>query len=242
MLTCSAALLAQVPPRTLVKQVAESGSAFTEELGNYTYRQHFRFTELDKRGTPRGRYEEVRDILFTPGGERHEEFIKGPVDGLKRIILTEEDFRDMRDVQPFVLTADTLWNYQVRYKGRETVRGEECFAYRIQPRQVLEGMRMLDGMLWVSVEHQQVTQVTGRPMPQIYRNGKENLFPQFTTIYEPVDGKYWFPVKTFASDALPFKTGAINVQYEIEFENYKRFGAESTVTFGDATSLETPQK
>lgn len=237
---CCGALLGQEPPRDLVKRVAESGSSFTEELGNYTYRQHFRFTELDKRGTPRGHYQEVRDILYTPEGERFEEFVKGPVDRLRNIKLTDEDFRDLRDLQPFVLTADTLWNYQVRYKGVEPVRGEDCFAYRITPRQVLEGMRMLDGMMWVSVEHGQVTQVTGRPLPQIYHNGEENLFPQFTTIYAPVDGKYWFPVKTIAADALPFKTGPMNVQYEIEFENYRRFGADSTITFGEAVADDTP--
>ena len=29
----------------------------------------------------------------------------------------------------------------------------------------------------------------------------ENLFPRFTTIRKPVDGKHWFPVYTYADDS-----------------------------------------
>ena len=46
-----------------------------------------------------------------------------------------------------------------------------------------------------------------------------------------VDGKFWFPVRTFGDDVLPFKGGAIRERLEILYENYKRFGAESTVKF-----------
>ena len=44
--------------------------------------------------------------------------------------------------------------------------------------------------------------VMGKPLPQIYRNETENLFPNFTTVYAPVDEEFWFPVKTVADDVL----------------------------------------
>lgn len=219
------------PPPDLLKRVAAQGTLFETELGNYTYRQTFEFFELDKKGGPRGHYKETRDILFTPAGERTEEFVRRPVNTLQSMRLTEEDFRDLRDVQPFVLNEDNLWNYEATYKGIESVDGEICYVYRLQPRQVLDGMRLLDGMMWVSREHEQVVRVAGKPVPQIYRESGDNLFPRFTTIYRPVDGKFWFPVKTVAKDTLAFRSGLQRVQYMIDFEGYKRFTAESSVQF-----------
>jgi hypothetical protein len=219
------------PPRELIRQVAAHGSLFEKELGHYTYRQTFQFFELDKNGLPRGHYQETRDVLFTPEGERTEEFVKGPVNALQFMRLTDEDFRDMRDVQPFVLNQDNLWNYEVAYKGLESVDGEMCYVYRLKPRHVLDGQRLLDGMMWVSREHQQVVRVAGEPVPQIYRESGDNLFPHFTTIYRPVDGKFWFPVKTVADDTLAFRSGLQHVRYMIDFENYKRFTAESSIQF-----------
>lgn len=219
------------PPRDLVRQVAAQGSLFEKELGHYTYRQTFQFFELDQKGLTRGHYKETRDVLFTPAGERTEEFVWGPVNALLYMRLTDEDFRDLRDVQPFVLNEDNLWNYETEYKGIESVDGEACYVYRLKPRQVLDGQRLLDGMMWVSREHLQVVRVAGQPVPQIYRESGDNLFPHFTTIYRPVDGKFWFPVKTVADDTLGFRSGLQKIRYMIDFENYKRFSAESSIQF-----------
>ncbi len=219
------------PPRELIQQVAAQGSQFEQELDHYTYRQTFQFFELDKKGMPRGHYSETRDVLFTPGGERTEQFVKGPVNALKFMRLTDEDFRDIRDVQPFVLDKDNLWNYEAAYKGLESIDGEMCYVYRLKPRQVLDGQRLLDGMMWISREHRQIVRVAGEPVPQIYRESGDNLFPHFTTIYRPVDGKFWFPVKTVADDTLGFRGGLQHVRYSIDFEDYKRFSAESSIQF-----------
>jgi hypothetical protein len=233
-LAASAAQAQNTPPKDLLKRVAEQGSLFEAERAHYTYRQTFRFFEMDRRGAPAGDYFEVRDVLFSPEAERTEEFVKGPVDRLKRIRMTEEDFRDMRDMQPFVLTDDTLWLYSTTYQGEEIVHGRPCFVYRVQPRQLLEGQRLLDGQVWIDQEHLQVVQSAGQPVPQLYRTEDSNLFARFLTVYEPIDGKFWFPVKTVGDDTLPFSSGAIRVRYEIDFENYKRFSSDSTITFEQA--------
>jgi hypothetical protein len=226
--------LAQDPPADVLQRIADNGSRFEQERARYTYRQSFDFYEFNKRGTPSGSYREVRDVNFTSDGERTEEFIKGPANQLKLIRMTDEDFSDLRDVQPFVLTNDTLWRYKATYRGRETIDGRECFVYRIEPRQVLEGQRMLDGQLWVEVETLQVIRTVGQPLPQHHSTTDANLFASFATEYAPIDGEFWFPVRTFADDYLPFPSGAQRVQYEIKFENYRRFSAETTINFGDA--------
>ncbi len=219
------------PPRGLLRQIAANGSRFQQEFQNYTYTQRFSFSEMGRRGMPVGFYREVREIFFTPEGKRSERFVGRPVENLKRMRLTEEDFRDLREVQPFALNQDNLWMYRLKYKGVEDLAGKSCYVYRLQPKQVLEGQRLLDGLIWVSREEQQLVQVSGKPVPQIYRHGVENLFPTFITIYAPVDGEFWFPVRTEADDFLPFKTGAQAVRYSIVYENYRRFTVESTIEF-----------
>lgn len=237
-LLSAAVCFGQEPPADAAKRIADNGSRFEAERGNYTYRQSFEFREVDRIGSRGGFYREVRDVNFTTDGERTEEFLEGPVDHLKSITLTEEDFRDIRDVQPFVLTNDTLWRYKLTYRGPETINGRSCFVYRLEPRQTLEGQRMLDGHLWVDQQNLQVVRASGQPVPQLHSTSGSNLFASFTTDYDLVDDQFLFPIRTYADDYLPFATGAQRVQYEIEFEDYRRFSAESTVSFGSTETDE----
>lgn len=231
---------AEQPPAGLVTRIAGQGTRFEQERERYTYRQIFRFQELDRRGAPLGFYEEEREILFNEEGERTESFASKPVNRLERIRLTGKDFQDLRDIQPFVLTENTLWFYEVAYKGKETVNGEPCYAYRLKPRQVLEGQRFLDGWIWVSREHLSVVRVAGKPVPQIYGE-QENLFPSFVTVYEQVDGEFWFPVRTVADDILGFSGGAQRVHYEVLYKDYQRFTAETKVDYGAGKGDSAPE-
>ena len=222
-------------PEGLVRDVAESGSRLAAERDQYTYTQSFKYYEI-RNGVRAGRYEELRDITFTGTGNREERHRMRPIMQLIRLRLTEEDFRDLRDVNPFVLTAETLWFYRVGYAGIEQVDGEDCHVLRVQPRQVLHGQRFFEGLLWVSVDHRQVVRAAGRPVPQIHGFKQSNLFPAFETQYEPIDGKHWFPVRTAGDDILPFPSGNQRVMLEIEYTDYKRFTVSSTVTFSHGTA------
>ena len=236
--TCGSPANAQMP-EGLVRNVAEAGSRLVAERDHYTYTQTFKFHEIRK-GASVGRYEEIRDITFTGTGERVERHRKKPVLSLRRIRMTPEDFRDLRDVNPFVLTMETLSFYRVRYKGTEPVDGDECHILQLRPRQILYGQRFFEGLVWIGVEHGQVGRAAGRPVPQIHRMEGSNLFPAFETRYEPVDGGHWFPTRTEGDDILPFPSGNQRVRLLIEYTGYKRFTASSTVTFGDPTERQGP--
>jgi hypothetical protein len=200
------------------------------ERNEYTYRQTVTLEELDDRGAARGRYREVRDIIFSPEHERTEQVVGHPENALKRLKLTDEDFRDIRDIQPLVLTEDSLWNYETRFRGEETIDGVDCWVLQVKPRQILEGQRFFDGMIWAEKKDYSIVRLEGRAVPEMRSMSYENLFPRFTTIRKPVDGKYWFPVYTLADDTLEFRTGPQRERLRIEYGDYKRFGAESTFT------------
>ncbi len=220
-------------PGNLVRDVAETGSRLAAERDQYAYTQSLKFHEI-KNGIVVGRYEEVRDVIFTGRGQRVERHRRPPVLQLSRLRMTEEDFRDVREVNPFVLTSETVRFYRVRYKGVEPVDGAECHVLQVRPKQILLGQRFFDGLLWVGVANGQVVRAAGRPVPQIHRIENSNLFPAFETRYEPVDGRHWFPARTAGDEVLPFPSGSQRVRLLIRYAAYKRFGATSTVTFGAA--------
>ena len=218
------------PPANLAKLVAHRESETQAERNEYTYRQTVTIQELDDKGAARGEYKEVRDIIFSPTHERTEVLIGKPRDGLKSLKLTDEDFRDIRDIQPLVLTEDQLWNYETKPRGDETMDGVDCWVLQVRPRQILEGQRFFDGMIWVDKKEYDIVRMEGQAVPQIRTTKTENLFPRFTTIRKPVDGKHWFPMYTYADDTLQFRTGPQRERLRISYSNYKRFGAVSTFT------------
>jgi len=221
---------AQEPPENLARLVAHRESQTEAERNQYLYRQTVTIDELDDRGAVRGQYKEVRDIIFSPAQERTEESVGKPLNSLKNLIMTPEDFRDIRDIQPLVLTEDRLWNYETRFKGEETVDGVDCWVLQVRPRQILGDLRFFDGLVWVDKKEYNIIRMQGQAVPQIHSLKQENLFPRFTTLRKAVDGKHWFPVYTYADDTLHFRTGPQRERLRIAYSNYKRFGVESTFT------------
>jgi hypothetical protein len=220
---------AQEPPANLAKLVAHRETETETERNEYTYRQGVTIDELDDHGGARGQYKEMRDVIFSPQHDRTEQMVGSASKALKNLILTEEDFQDIRNIQPLVLTEDRLWNYETKFRGDEKMDEVDCWVIQVRPRQILQGQRFFDGMIWVDKKEYNIVRMEGQAVPQIRTTKTENLFPKFTTIRKPLDGKHWFPVYTYADDTLQFRTGPQRIRLRIAYSNYKRFGAESTL-------------
>jgi len=235
-------LIAQEPPPGLARKVAHRESATQAERNQYAYRQTVRLQELDNRGGMSGEYREVRDVIFSPSHERTEQMVGTPLRTLKNLILTDEDFQDIRDIQPFVLTDDRMFIYETKFRGEETIEGPDgkidCWVLQVRPRQILDKQRLFDGMLWVKKDDYSVVRSEGQAVPQIRTTKQENLFPRFTTIRHVVNG-FWFPTMTFADDTLYFRDWPQRLRIEIRYLDYKKFGAESTIIFNGG---EQPQQ
>lgn len=218
------------PPPNLAKLVAHRESETQTERNEYTYRQTVTIQELDDRGSARGQYKEVRDIIFSPAHERTEQLIGRPNNALKLLKLTDEDFHDIREIQPLTLTDEQLWNYDTKSRGDEFMDDVDCWVLQVKPRQILAGQRFFEGMIWVDKKDYSIVRLQGQAVPQIHSMHQENLFPRFTTIRKPIDGKHWFATLTYADDTLEFRNGPLREKLSIAYSNYKRFSATSTFT------------
>ena len=228
---CLPGLRADDPPADLVRRVAMRETETAQAQRNYTYRQSVTIDEFDGHGSTSGAYHEVRDIIFSPQQERTEQMVGKPFDTLSRLKLTDEDFRDIREVQPFLLTSDQVFLYETHFRGEEAMDGVDCYVIQIRPRQILQGQRLFDGMLWVSKLDYSIIRSEGEAVPQIRTLKNENLFPHFTTLRQKVDGDFWFPVTTYADDTLYFRTGPQRMRLVIRYSDYEKFGSDSKIIF-----------
>lgn len=231
LLLCADALQSADPPPGLLRRIAARETETAQEQSTYTYRQNVSIGELSGLGAMLGEYREVRDIVFSPEHERTEQMIGTVSNTLSRLKLTDEDFSDIRKVQPFLLTNDEAFLYQTAYRGEENIHGMDCFVLRIQPRQILAGQRLFDGMIWVDEQDYSIVQSAGQAVPQIVSMRNENLFPHFTTVREKMPSGFWFPVLTYADDTLSFRTGPQRIRLTIRYSDYRKFGADSTIIY-----------
>jgi hypothetical protein len=211
--------------------VARAETEAQRARDHYTYRQSVTVEELSDRGMKVGEYREVRDVIFSPAEERSEQIIGQPLLSLKNLKLTDEDFADIRNIQPFVLVEEFLPIYETRFRGEEKIDDLDCYVLQVRPRQILSGQRLFDGLLWVKKGDFAIVRSEGQAVPQVRSLKQENLFPRFTTVRRPIDGKHWFPVYTHADDTLAFRTGPQRIRLMIRYSEYKRFGADSSITF-----------
>jgi len=228
---CTTAARAADPPADLVHRVIARETETAQVQANYTYRQSVTIGEISNRGAAQGEYREIRDIIFSPTQERTEQMVGKPSNTLTHLQLTDEDFRDIREIQPFLLTKDQAFSYETAYRGEEKVDGIDCFVLRLRPRQILDGQRLFDGMIWIAESDFSIIRSAGQAVPQILTTKNENLFPHFTTVRQKVEGDFWFPVMTYADDTLPFRNGPQRIRLTIRYSDYKKFGSDSTITF-----------
>jgi hypothetical protein len=229
----------------IIQKFAAKELDFQTARNNYTYRQSVKMEELDPSGNPTGgKWELVEDIVFTPEGKRYPKVVYAPVISLRNILLTPEDERDLRDVQPFVLTTNEIPEYDIKYLGREKVDEIGTYNFSVKPKKMVSGKRYFEGQIWVDDRDFQIVKTYGKGVGVI-KKSSDNQFPRFETYREQVDGKYWFPTYTRADDTLHFKDGQNQrIRMVVKYQDYKKYEGRSTIKFGgvveDGKSTSTP--
>jgi hypothetical protein len=229
-----------MPVDQIIQRFSDRESEFKIERGNYTYTQTFSIQTIDDDNRPDGEYRETSEVIFTPDGKRLPDKVTfAPQSTLQRILLSEQDLDDVRNVQPFVLTKEDLPKYNVTYVGHQQVDDLACYVFDVAPKTIEKKQRYFQGRVWVDDKDLQIVMSDGKAVPDIINKNNENVFPRFRTYRQNIEKGYWFPVYTRADDYLHFRSGDIHIRMAIRYSNYKRFG--STVKIGTATEVK-PQK
>ena len=232
-----------ITEQDIIQKFAAKEKEFKIARENYAYRQSLTVQTLDG-DTVNGEFKEVEDVTFDDKGVRRENVVFAPQSSLVGIIMTKEDYDDIRNRMPFVLTSDEIPEYQILYVGKQQIDEIGTYVFDIAPKQIEKNKRYFQGRIWVDDRDFQIVKTYGKNVPDLgtkKRGGQENLFPNFTTWRDQVDGKYWFPVYTKVDDTLHFSTGDIHIKQIVKYTDYKRFGAKSKITYeGQEISKEKP--
>lgn len=225
-----------ITPPEIIQKFAAKEKEFKAARDNYTYREDVRMQTLDSDKTVTGEYREVFDVTFDPQGRHLENVVFAPQDTLVDISMSPEDLQDIRHGYPFVLTSDEVGDYDVLYVGQQQEDELHCYVFDIAPKHIdpKSKRRFFQGRAWVDDQDFQIVKVYGKRVPDIRTKHNENVFPKFTTWREQIDGKYWFPAYTFTDDTLHFHLSPdVHIRQTIKYTDYKRFGSQSTITYGD---------
>lgn len=217
----------------IIQNFAAKEKQFKEAREQYTYRQDLLVQTLDG-DTPNGEFREVEDVLFDNNGNRIEHVVFAPQSTLVGILMTKEDYDDIRRRMPFVLTSDEIPEYNILYVGKQKEDELGTYVFDVAPKQIEKNKRYFQGRIWVDDHDFQIVKTYGKNVPDLgtkKRGGQENLFPSFTTWRQQIDGKYWFPVYTKVDDTLHFSTGDIHIRQIVKYTDYKRFGSNVKITY-----------
>ncbi len=232
-----------ITEQEIIQKFAAKEKEFKIARENYAYRQSLTVQTLDG-DTVNGEFKEVEDVLFDDKGNRIEHVVFAPGSTLQGILMTKEDYDDIRNRMPFVLTTDEIPEYQILYVGKQRIDEIGTYVFDIAPKQIEKNKRYFQGRIWVDDRDFQIVKTYGKNVPDIgtkKKGGQENLFPSFTTWRDRVDGKYWFPVYTKVDDTLHFSSGDIHIRQIVKYTDYKRFGAKSKITYeGQEISKDKP--
>ena len=217
----------------IIQKFAAREKDFKIARENYAYRQALTVQTLDG-DQVNGEFKEIEDVLFDDKGHRMEHVVFAPQSTLVGITMTKEDYDDIRNRMPFVLTSDEIPEYQILYVGKQRIDEIGTYVFDIAPKQIEKNKRYFQGRIWVDDTDFQIVKTYGKNVPDLgtkKRGGQENLFPNFTTWRDRVDGRYWFPVYTKVDDVLHFSSGDIHIRQVVKYTDYKRFGSNVKITY-----------
>jgi hypothetical protein len=236
-------------PEEIIRQFAAKESEFQQALNHYTYRRVAKVQTIDDdTNKVDGEYYEVDDVTFNPSGARMEKVVFAPENTLQRVLMSPSDLQDIQRGYPFVLTAEDIGQYDVKYVGRQKVDEIDCYVFDVSPKVIEKKKRYLLGRIWVDTTDLQIVVTNGRMVPDDTRKGSEDLHPPFMTWRQQVDGHYWFPVYTRGEGVLHFSGGNgymsqdVHIRDIIKYSDYKRFGSTTKIIYdGQDISNTAPQ-
>ncbi len=215
-------------PDEIIRAFSAKETEFYEAWMQYTYHQDAEVRVLDVNGIPKHEaMQTISEIVFKDDGTRDIQVVRR-AGGLNSVVYTMQDEEVINNLQPFALTEKELPQYDLTYVGKEKVDELNCYVFLVKPKSLKGGKMYFEGRIWVDDQDLQIVRTVGKPVPQ----KKDNQFPEFETIRQMIDKKYWFPVWTHAESQLHFQTDTVHIEETITYGDYKLFASHTTIQYG----------
>jgi len=221
-------------PEQIIQKFAEKEAEFYEAWMQYAYTQTALIRVLSVDGIPQKESMTIAsEVVFKDDGTREVRTVRRR-NRLRSVVITEEDQEIINNLNPFALTTKDLPRYNLKYEGREKVDELDCHVFSVIPKNLKGDRRYFEGKIWVVDRDLQIVRTIGKAVPQ----SKETQFPEFETIRQRIDQKYWFPVWTHAEGNLVFPDKVVQIEETITYDNYKKFRSRAVILLEPPNSSE----
>jgi hypothetical protein len=235
-----------IAPEEIIRRFAAHESEFKKALNHYTWRRAARVQTIDEDNKVDGEYYQVDDVLFDSAGKRIEKVVYAPESTLQRVQMSPSDLQEIQHGDPFVLAAEEIGQYNMKYMGRQKVDEVDCYVFDVSPKVIEKKHRYLDGRIWVDSTGLQIVVTNGRMVPNGTHKHNHDLHPPVMTWRQQVDGHNWFPVYTKVEGVLHFSGGSnhmarkVHIRDTIKYSDYKQFGSTTKIIY-EGQEITKPQ-
>lgn len=210
----------KVDVQSIIKTFTAKETEFRKALNSYAFKRDAVIQQLGMGGQVAGEYHRVSNFTFDDEGKRYEKITFFPIPTYPGV--TAEDLEDLSGVNPFVLEASRIDQYNFTYIGKERIDELNLYVFdvapKIKPDPKRTKERFFQGRIWIDDHDLQIVKSRGKGVPET----KINKFPIVETYRELIDGRYWFPTYSYADDELVFDNGEVlHIRVRVRYTDFK---------------------
>jgi hypothetical protein len=212
-------------PQDIIQKFPVKEGIIRQAWDKYTYTEDVTVQTLNGTSVD-GEYRETTDVTYGEGGKRIYKSSIAPRNSLSRIVMTKQDFDDIRGRTSFVLTPENLLQHDIRYFGTQQVDDLDMYVFDVAPKGAANDGIRFQGRVWVDDHDLQIVKTCGRTFTRA--GDMKTVGPlSLTTVTqrEQIDGQYWFPTYSRADERLHLSSGDVQMRAIVKYTKYKRYGS-----------------
>ncbi|MEK6322096.1 MAG: hypothetical protein AABN33_10470 [Acidobacteriota bacterium] len=222
----ASAALQKASPAEVLSGAAERGKELLAALREYSYYAELTIRTVSQADTITGKYYRFSKISFDRDGNRLEKVLENTSTLPNDVYIGTNAANNLTRVYQFIITPETLNQYELNYVGRERIDELNTFVFDVKPKIRMPDPdksheRYLRGRVWIDDQDLCVVKVAGEALPE--QSGHRT--PKFETYFQNYD-KYWFPAYTSANDSVRVGRYFTHVVVNARFTGYKKVSAK----------------
>ena len=209
-------------PNEILSATADRGKELMTALRDYTYYAELTIQTVSQSDTITGKYYRFSQISYDREGNRQEKVLENTSTLPTGVYIGTNGANNLTRVYHFVITPETLSQYEMNYVGRERIDELNTLVFDVKPRIKMPDPdksddRYLRGRVWIDEQDLCVVKVAGEALPE----QSSHRTPKFETYFQNYD-KYWFAAYTTADDRIRVGRYFTRVIVNVRFTSYKK--------------------
>src|SRR5271155_185077 len=156
-----------VPEGEIIRRFSANEDIMKKQYDAYTFTETIRMEEMTD---PGGKFIAKGDVSIKPDGQRLLRVTKPVESDLKVTNFSLEDVRTIASLPFFVLTAEEIGNYELKYAGQDKLDQLDTYVFQVKPKKLSRTHRQFEGVVWVDNQDFVIVKSYGKLVSEIAGN------------------------------------------------------------------------